>query len=107
MLVEINNENFEELVLQSKKNVILDFYADWCPPCKTFLPILEEISDDYGNEILFGKVNVDLAQEIVIKYHIRTIPHLIYLTNGVKIGNKPDNKLKKDCVEWIEKMKSS
>jgi len=42
-----------------------------------------------------------------LKYHIRTIPHLIYLSNGVKIGNKPDNKLNKDCVEWIEKMKSS
>jgi thioredoxin 1 len=107
MLVEINNENFEELVLQSKKNVILDFYAEWCGPCKTFLPILEEISNHYENEILFGKVNVDLAQDIGIKYHIISIPNLVFVSKGEKIGNNVGLKSKKDTTEWIEKMRTT
>jgi thioredoxin 1 len=106
MIVEITNENFEELVLYSKKNVILDFYAEWCGPCKNFLPILQEITDELGEEILVGKVNVDIARDIANKYHIISIPNLVFVAEGEKIGNSVGLKSKKETTEWIEKMKT-
>jgi thioredoxin 1 len=107
MIVEITHENFEELVLQSKKNVILDFYAEWCGPCKTFLPILQEITDELGEEILVGKVNVDFARDIANKYQIISIPNLVFVSKGEKIGNNVGLKSKKDTTEWIEKMRTT
>lgn len=107
MIVEITNENFEELVIRCSKNVILDFYAEWCGPCKNFLPVLDEISEEFKEEIVVGKVNVDIAKDIAAKYRIITIPNLIFLSNGEKIGNSVGLKSKKECVEWIEKMKEA
>ena len=73
-----NKQEFEEKVLNSNKKVLVDFYADWCGPCKMLAPILEGLKNDY--EIY--KVNVDNLQELAIKYAVMTIPTLIVFENG-------------------------
>ncbi|MBQ2408274.1 MAG: thioredoxin [Bacilli bacterium] len=89
-----NKQEFEEKVLNSNKKVLVDFYADWCGPCKMLAPILEGLKNDY--EIY--KVNVDNLQELAIKYAVMTIPTLIVFENGeIKektVGFKNENQIK-------------
>ena len=80
--VEITDGNFEKLVLKSEKLVIVDFWAEWCGPCKAITPILDEISNEFGDKILVGKVNVDEVKEVPVKYGIRSIPTLLFFSNG-------------------------
>ena len=80
--VKITDENFEELVINSDKLVIVDFWAEWCGPCKAITPILDEISNEFGDKVLIGKVNVDEVKEIPVKYGIRSIPTLLFFSNG-------------------------
>jgi len=80
--VEITDDNFEKLVLKSEKLVIVDFWAEWCGPCKAITPILDEISNEFGDKVLIGKVNVDEVKEIPVKYGIRSIPTLLFFSNG-------------------------
>jgi thioredoxin 1 len=80
--VEITDSNFEKLVLKSEKLVIVDFWAEWCGPCKAITPILDEISNEFGDKVLIGKVNVDEVKEIPVKYGIRSIPTLLFFSNG-------------------------
>ncbi len=80
--VEITDSNFEKLVLKSEKLVIVDFWAEWCGPCKAITPILDEISNEFGDKVLIGKVNVDEVKEVPVKYGIRSIPTLLFFKNG-------------------------
>ena len=80
--VEITDDNFEKLVLKSEKLVIVDFWAEWCGPCKAITPILDEISNEFGDKVLIGKVNVDEVKEVPVKYGIRSIPTLLFFKNG-------------------------
>ena len=80
-VLKITNKNFEEEVLNSNKPVIIDFYADWCGPCKMMSPIIDNIAEE-NSDIKVGKVNVDEAQEIAIKYNIMSIPTIIIFKEG-------------------------
>ena len=80
--VEITDGNFEKLVLKSEKLVIVDFWAEWCGPCKAITPILDENSNEFGDKVLIGNVNVDEVKEIPVKYGIRSIPTLLFFSNG-------------------------
>ena len=80
--VEITDDNFEKLVLKSEKLVIVDFWAEWCGPCKAITPILDEISNEFGDKVLIGKVNVDEVKEVPVKYGIRSIQTLLFFKNG-------------------------
>ena len=80
--VEIKNDNFEDLVLKSEKLVILDFWAEWCGPCKAIAPILDKICDQFGDNVVVGKVNVDEVKQTPVKYGIRSIPTLLFFNNG-------------------------
>ena len=80
-ILKIASQNFEEEVLNSKKTVIIDFYADWCGPCKMMSPIIDSIAEENEN-IKVGKINVDEAQELAIKYSIMSIPTIIIFKNG-------------------------
>jgi thioredoxin 1 len=85
MSIKVNTENFEQVVLKSDKPVLVDFYADWCGPCKMIAPTIEEIASEH-DEIVVCKVNVDEAMPIAIKYGIESIPTLIVFKNGEAVG---------------------
>ena len=81
-IIKITDQNFEELVLKAKKLVIVDFWAEWCGPCKAIAPILDKISGEFSDNVLIGKVNVDEVKEVPVKYGIRSIPTLLFFHKG-------------------------
>ena len=80
-VLKITNKNFEEEVLNSDKPVIIDFYADWCMPCKMMSPIIDSIAEE-NQELKVGKINVDESGELAVKYNIMSIPTIIIFKNG-------------------------
>lgn len=82
MALEITDANFEELVMNSDKPVVLDFWAVWCGPCRMIGPIIEEMSTEYDGKAVIGKVDVDNNQEVAMKYGIRNIPTVLFIKGG-------------------------
>lgn len=93
-VISISENEFEEKVLKADKKVFVDFYADWCGPCKMLSPVIDEIATGYDS-IYFYKVNVDNAEKIARTYGIMSIPTLIIFNNG-EIVNKSVGLLSKD-----------
>ena len=82
-VLALNENNFEEEVLKSNNKVLVDFYADWCGPCKMMSPIIDEIAEEMQG-VKVGKVNVDNNQELAIKYDVMSIPTIIVFEKGVQ-----------------------
>jgi thioredoxin 1 len=80
--VELTSANFNEEVLESDIPVIIDFWADWCMPCKMIAPVLEELGNEYDGRLKIGKVNVDNEGELAGQYNIVSIPTLLVFNNG-------------------------
>ena len=101
--VNVTDENFESEVIKAGKPVIVDFWAEWCGPCKQIGPILEEISDEYSGKITIGKLDVDENPETPGKFQIRGIPTMLLFNNGELIDTKVGMSSKADLTEWIDK----
>ena len=78
--------NFEAEVLKADKPVLVDFYADWCGPCRMMAPLVEELARDMAGEAVVGKLNVDDCEEIAVRYGVMNIPTLIVFKNGKEAG---------------------
>ena len=88
MALEITDSNFEETVLNSTKPVLVDFWAAWCGPCRMVGPIIDEISTEYAEKAVVGKVDVDANQEFAAKYGVRNIPTVLVFQNGEVVGRQ-------------------
>lgn len=97
MAVELTDANFEDMVLKSDKPVMIDFWAEWCGPCRMVGPIVEEMHGEYADKAIIGKVNVDENPNISMKFGIRNIPTILFLKNGElvdkSVGAVPKNVL--------------
>ena len=82
LISALTQENFEKEVLQSATPVLVDFWAEWCGPCKMIAPLLDELADEYDGKVKIGKVNVDEQQLLAAEYGIRAIPTLLIFRNG-------------------------
>ncbi|MEX3612557.1 MAG: thioredoxin TrxA [Burkholderia gladioli] len=88
LIKHINDASFEQDVVKSDKPVLLDFWAEWCGPCKMIAPILDEVSKDYGDKLQIAKINVDDNTATPAKFGVRGIPTLILFKNGVVAAQK-------------------
>ena len=88
MALELNDSIFEEKVLKSDKPVLVDFWAEWCGPCRMVGPIIDELSKDYEGKAVIGKIDVDANQEFAAKYGVRNIPTVLVFQNGEVVGRQ-------------------
>ena len=102
MALEFSDSNFQDTALKSDKLVVVDFWAEWCGPCRVVGPIVEQLGKDYDGQAIVGKLNVDDNPEVSIRYGIRNIPTILFFKNGQvvdkQVGAVPrtilENKLK-------------
>jgi thioredoxin 1 len=101
MALQITDSNFHELI-QGEKPVVVDFWAEWCGPCRMIGPIIEELAESYDGQVIIGKVNVDENDEISTEYGILSIPTVLFFKNG-ELVNKHVGAASKAVIE--EKLK--
>lgn len=96
--IQIHKNNFQELVLEGEKPVLLDFWAPWCTYCRRIGPAYEKVAEQYQEELLVGKINIDEEPELADKYHIEVIPTLVLFREGKPISGivAPESKAKID-----------
>jgi thioredoxin 1 len=98
----VSDDDFETAVIGSSEPVVVDFWAEWCGPCKMIGPQLEELSEEMAGKVKFVKLNVDENQQTAIKYGVRSIPTLIMFKDGEAVDMKVGAGAKSDLQKWIE-----
>ena len=93
MAQDVNDSNFDEIVINSDKVVLVDFWAEWCGPCRMITPIVEDISKEYADRVVVAKCDVDESPGVAARFGIRNIPTVLYFKNGAvadkKVGAVP------------------
>jgi thioredoxin 1 len=87
-IINVNDENFEKKILQEKNFILVDFWAEWCNPCKILAPILEKIASEYKDKLIIAKMNIDENPNTAPKYSIKGIPALLLFKNGSLLKTK-------------------
>lgn len=108
-IVNVTDANFDQEVLQANTLVLVDFWADWCGPCRMMGPIIDDASDEYIDRVKFAKLNVDENQETATKYNVRGIPTFLLFKNGeiiaTHVGALPKGQLESLLSTTLEKNK--
>jgi thioredoxin 1 len=98
MVLEVNDQNFENEVIKSETPVVVDFWAPWCGPCRMLAPVTEKLADTYTGKVKFCKINVDENPDTAMKYRIMSIPTLLFFKGGEQqyssVGAVPEAMLK-------------
>ena len=102
MALEITDATFEEVVLKSAQPVVVDFWAEWCGPCKMLGPTIEELAGDFDGKVVVGKVDVDANQDFASKYGVRNIPTVLIFQNGEVVGRQVGVAPKKTYTDAID-----
>ena len=101
-IVKLTDSVFENQVIKSEKPILVDYWAEWCGPCKMIAPILEEVSTEMSDKIIIGKLNVDENSQTPPKYGIRGIPTLMIFKDGNAVGTHVGALSKSDLIQFIE-----
>lgn len=101
-IVQLSDDSFEADVLNSDKPVLVDFWAEWCGPCKMIAPILDDVATEYDGKVTVGKLNVDHNNQTPPKYGIRGIPTLILFKNGEVVGTKVGALSRTQLTEFLD-----
>ena len=101
-ILNLNQSNFSTIIHNESKLILVDFWAEWCAPCKMLAPILEEISKDLEEKILICKVNLDENQDLASEFSIKSIPTLLLFENGKLKDTKVGLLSKMDLLNWID-----
>jgi len=104
MALQITDANFEETVLKSDKPVLVDFWAEWCGPCRMLGPIIEELSSDYDGKAIIGKVDVDSNQQFAAQYGVRNIPTVLIFKDGELVNRQVGVSQKNVYSEYIDSL---
>ena len=100
--LKITAANFENEVLRSDKPVLLDFYADWCGPCKMLAPVLHEIAEENAGALKVGKVNVDDQMELAMRFQVSSIPMLVVFKDGKAVAQSVGYRSKSEIAAMVE-----
>ena len=101
-VLNLTDENFENEILKSDKVCLVDFYADWCGPCKMMSPVIDKIAEELGENIKVGKVNSDENRDLVIKYQIMSIPSIFVIKDGKVVKNFVGVTSKDEIIEYLK-----
>ena len=103
-IIHLNKENFASEVLKSTTPVLVDFWGEWCPPCRALAPILDELADEYDGRVKIAKVNTEEQQELAVEYGIRAIPTLLLFHQGQVADQLIGLKSKRDLKASLDRV---